>query len=472
MASRLCSVGRIVRQRSTQLRTRQFSAQAAVHQTNNHVNNQTINHVNHSAATSTTHTVNSIDNANVEGSFLGARTTFTTNCALNLPGDFPVIPTVRLMDPTGKIIAKDFECPFETEELLSIYKTMIYVHLMDGIFYDAQRQGRISFYMTNFGEEALQVGSISACKSDDVIFGQYREAGVFMHRGFPLQQFAHQCFSNAHDLGKGRQMPVHYGSKEHNIQTISSPLGTQLPQAAGAAYALKREGKGRIAICYFGEGAASEGDFHPALNMSATLDCPVIFFCRNNGYAISTPTHEQYRGDGIASRAAGYGMAVIRVDGNDLFAVHQATRDARAYALKNDKPVLIEAMSYRGGHHSTSDDSTRYRSSDEISHWSENYSPITRIRLYMESKGIWSSDQEAALRKQARVDVLNAMKQAEQSLKPPVDQMFEDVYDVIPPHLQKQKEELMAHLEKYGDKYGLEGFQSNETYENPSHKSL
>ena len=178
------------------------------------------------------------------------------------------------------------------------------------------------------GEEAVVVGSAAGLKPQDVIFAQYREVGALLWRGFTVQQCADQCFSNEADLGKGRQMPVHYGTKELNFQTVSSPLTTQLPQAAGAAYALKQnENNDAIAMCYFGEGAASEGDFHAALNFAATTEVPVIYFCRNNGYAISTPTKDQYRGDGIISRAAGYGMMAIRVDGNDVFAVKKAVEE-------------------------------------------------------------------------------------------------------------------------------------------------
>ena len=139
----------------------------------------------------------------------------------------------------------------------------------------------------------------------------------------------------------------------------------------------------RIAVCYFGEGAASEGDFHAALNFSATRACPVLFFCRNNGFAISTPTKDQYRGDGIASRSIGYGMPYMRVDGNDFLAVHEATRVAREYILKENRPVLLEAMSYRQGHHSTSDDSTRYREVADIKHWKETCDPIDRTKRYL-----------------------------------------------------------------------------------------
>lgn len=226
-------------------------------------------------------------------------------------------------------------------------------------------------------------------------------------------------------------MPMHYGALNINLQTISSPLCTQLPQASGAAYALKMSKSGNVVMCYFGEGAASEGDFHAALNFAATLECPVIFFCRNNGFAISTPSTEQYRGDGIVSRAEGYGIHSIRVDGNDVLAVNEVTALAREYAVKNNKPVLIEAMCYRGGHHSTSDDSTRYRKSTEIQYWIESENPVTRCRLFLESQGVWNAEKEAAARDAAKKEVLDAFNKAEAVKKPSVDELFTDVYDKV-----------------------------------------
>jgi 2-oxoisovalerate dehydrogenase E1 component alpha subunit len=338
---------------------------------------------------------------------------------------------------------------------------MTELSVMDQLFYDAQRQGRMSFYMTNIGEEAEQVGSSAATEISDVMFGQYREAGAFLWRGFTMDQVADQLFSNQFGHGKGRQMPVHYGSKELNIQTISSPLATQIPQATGAAYALKLNGAQNCVICYFGDGAASEGDFHAALNFAATLECPVLFFCRNNGIAISTQVKEQYRGDGIASRAAGYGMDAIRVDGNDLFAVYEATKAAREKCVSESRPILIEAMSYRGGHHSTSDDSTRYRSIDEISHWREHNNPITRVRLYMEAKGIWNNDKETDLRVQCRKKVLQAISRAEAIPKPSVEELFNDVLDEHSYQLKQQREELKDHLKLYPDKYQTELYESS-----------
>ena len=182
-----------------------------------------------------------------------------------------------------------------TNTLLRAHRQMIRLRKMDTILHNAQRQGRISFYMTHHGEEAIHMGSGSALKPQDVILAQYREAGLLMWRGFTLEQFCNQCFSNDLDLGKGRQMPVHYGSRALNYQTISSPLGTQITQAVGVAYKLKLEAlanpekEAAISIVYFGDGAASTVDFHSGCNFAATLKTPMIFFCRNNGYAISTP---------------------------------------------------------------------------------------------------------------------------------------------------------------------------------------
>lgn len=372
-----------------------------------------------------------------------------------------VRPMYRLMDEQGRVIP-EYEPSLGQDTLVRMYQTMNLLNAIDVMFYDAQRQGRLSFYMTNFGEEAAQVGSSAATVLEDVMYGQYRETGALLWRGLTLKELADQCFSNRTGHGKGRQMPVHYGCARLNIHTISSPLATQIPQASGAAFALKSAGKKNVVICYFGDGAASEGDFHAALNFAATLDCPVLFFCRNNGIAISTPSSEQYRGDGIVSRAAGYGMHSVRVDGNDLFAVYETTKAAREFAIANSKPVLVEAMSYRGGHHSTSDDSTRYRPLSEISQWKEENNPITRFRLYLEREGLWDGEKEAQLKLQCRKDVLKAMTAAEQELKPPVTDLFTDVYDEIPAYLREQENSLKQHLQKYPDKYQLQIYEDSD----------
>lgn len=255
------------------------------------------------------------------------------------------------------------------------------------------------------------------------------------------------------DMGKGRQMPVHYGSRALNFHTVSSPLGTQLPQAVGAAYRLKLSGQQGVAVCYFGDGCASTPDFHSALNFAATLHTPIIFLCRNNGYAISTPVTDQYAGDGIIGRAPGYGMAAIRVDGNDIFAVHAATREAKRYALENQAPVLLEAMTYRQGHHSTSDDSSRYRPATEVQDYSENHDPLVRLSNFLKRHNWMTPQNEATIKGEERIAVLKAMEQAERRPLPPLKSLFEDVYHEIPPHLLEQQAQLQAHLDKFPKKY-------------------
>lgn len=248
--------------------------------------------------------------------------------------------------------------------------------------------------------------------------------------------------------------------------TISSPLATQLPQASGAAYALKIQRMQdpsippRVVAAYFGEGAASEGDFHAALNIAATRACPVIFICRNNGYAISTPTLEQYRGDGIASRGLGYGIETIRVDGNDFWAVREATKKARELALQDGgKPVLIEAMTYRVSHHSTSDDSFAYRARVEVEDWKRRDNPIARLRKWMENKGMWDENKEKEARDAIRREVLKAFSDAEREKKPPIRGMFEDVYETLTPDLEAQMKELREHLDEFPDEYDLSDFE-------------
>ena len=371
------------------------------------------------------------------------------------------IKTIRICDTEGNAI-KNAKLPEELTEIATlkgIYEKIILLAGMDKLLYEAQRQGRISFYMTSSGEEATHFGSAQALHPKDPIYAQYRETGVLLSRGFPLQQMLHQLCGNCKDLGKGRQMPVHYGSSALNIQTISSPLGTQLPQAVGFAYRLKLERKKNLPICYFGEGAASEGDFHAALNMAATLKTPLIFFCRNNGYAISTPDHEQYAGDGIAARGPGYGIPTFRVDGNDLWAVYAVTKEARRLALSNSTPVLIEAITHRIGHHNTSDDSSVYRKLDPQK--TEKNCPIARVRRFLQSRAALSDQENSEMIRKAREAALSALEEAEKLPKPAIEELFADVYDELTPELREQEKELKEHLQKYGDKYNLNEFQNN-----------
>ena len=335
---------------------------------------------------------------------------------------------------------------------LKIYDTMVFIRVLDDRMVASQRQGRISFYMTCKGEEASIIGSAAGLSDQDMIMAQYREQGALAFRGFSLENFMNQMFSNAKDLGKGRQMPIHYGSSELNYMTISSPLATQIPQATGYAYGQKLLGIDALTLCYFGEGAASEGDFHAGLNMAAVLNSPAIFYCRNNGYAISTSIEDQYAGDGIAPRGVAYGINTIRVDGNDCLAVLLATQTARKYALENNKPVLIEAMSYRLGPHSTSDDPSGYRSKEEEDLWAQ-VDGVLRYKNWLELQGWWDEEQETALYEKYRTEILAQLKVSEKEPTPKLIELVSDVYSDIPTHLQQQLSELRQHISQYPQAY-------------------
>lgn len=209
-----------------------------------------------------------------------------------------------------------------------------------------------------------------------------------------------------------------------------------------------------VAAAYFGEGAASEGDFHAALNIAATRRCPVIFICRNNGFAISTPTREQYQGDGIASRGVGYGIDALRVDGNDIFAVNEATKEARRRALEDGgRPILLEFMSYRLSHHSTSDDSFAYRTRSEVEGWKKQDNPITRLRKWLENKGLWDETQEKETRTSIRKAILKEVAIAEMEKKPPLVDVWADVYSELTEEMEEQREDLRRLMTKYPEEY-------------------
>ncbi|RZM83360.1 3-methyl-2-oxobutanoate dehydrogenase [Pseudoalteromonas rubra] len=375
------------------------------------------------------------------------------------------IPTLKILSEDGEILDGATAPELDKDTALRIYSTMRFIRLLDERMQAAQRQGRISFYMQCLGEEAAITASAAALKQEDMIMAQYREQAALHYRGFSLEQFMNQLFSNEKDLGKGRQMPVHYGSNELHYLTISSPLGTQIPQATGYAYGQKlkhidaQSGElsseiDNVTICYFGEGAASEGDFHAGLNMAAVHKAPVLFFARNNGYAISTPADEQFKGDGIASRGVGYGIKTIRVDGADTLAVYAATQKAREIAVTTGEPVLIESIAYRLGAHSTSDDPSGYRTKDEEAEFKSNC-PVARFKAWLLKQGWLNEEEDEAQKDKIREEILAALKVAEKVQKPALEELVSDVYDTPIPALQKQYEELKEHIKQHPDAYPI-----------------
>ncbi|EEF46052.1 2-oxoisovalerate dehydrogenase, putative [Ricinus communis] len=363
------------------------------------------------------------------------------------------IPCYRVLDDNGQLIEDGDNVGVSRHIARKMYCDMVTLQTMDTIFYEAQRQGRISFYVTAIGEEAINIASAAALTIDDLVVPQYREPGVLLWRGFSLQEFANQCFSNKGDNCKGRQMPAHYGSKKHNYFTVASTIASQLPHAVGAAYSLKMDGRDACVVAYFGDGGSSEGDFHAALNFAAVMEAPVIFICRNNGWAISTPVSDQFRSDGIVVRGQAYGVRSIRVDGNDALAMYSAVYAAREMAINEHRPILIEALTYRVGHHSTSDDSTKYRSVDEVEQWRLARDPVMRFLKWIESNGWWSNEAESELRSSIRKQLLNVIQVAERVEKPPVADMFSDIYDVPPPHLCDQEKWLREAIKRHPQDY-------------------
>ncbi|VFR00965.1 unnamed protein product [Cuscuta campestris] len=358
----------------------------------------------------------------------------------------------RVLNDDGLPLTNNF-LKMNKEVAVKIYTNMVALQTMDTIFYEVQRQGRISFYLTTIGEEAMNIASAAALRMDDFIFPQYREPGVLLWRGFTLQEFANQCFGNKDDYGKGRQMPIHYGSNKLNYFTVSSTVATQIPQAVGAAYSLKMDGRDACAVVYFGDGGSSTGDFHAALNFAGVLEVPVVFFCRNNGWAISTPVSDQFRSDGVAVRGKAYGVRSIRVDGNDALAIFSAVSAAREMAVKEHRPILIEALTYRAGHHSTSDDSTKYRPADEIELWKGARDPVTRYRKWIQREGWWDTDAESQLQATLRNQILHAVEEAEKAKKPAVSEVFTDVYDAPPANLREQEMSLRDTIARHPHDY-------------------
>jgi 2-oxoisovalerate dehydrogenase E1 component alpha subunit len=364
------------------------------------------------------------------------------------------IPTFQVIDLEGEVKAQEYVDGLDKAFALRMHRTMCEVHEFDSVFYDLQRQGKISFYMQNSGEEGIQAGCAAGLQHEDWVYPQYRELGVFFWRGFDFLDAANQLYSNVKDLNEGKQMPMHFGSRAAYIQTTSSPLSTQVPQASGLGYALRLKKLQNICVAFFGDGAASEGDVHAAMNFAATRESQTLFFVRNNQYAISTPLIDQFRSDGIAVRGVGYGIPAIRVDGNDVLAVLRATEAARALILQRPGPVLLEAMSYRGGHHSTSDDSSRYRPKEELSYWQKTNHPIVRFEKFLTKQG-WLDFDLNDFKRTIREQVLKAKATAEKEKFPGWKSMFTGVYDTLPWHLEAQQAELAEHLKKYPDAYDL-----------------
>ncbi len=355
------------------------------------------------------------------------------------------IEPLQVLAEDGSVVDPKFAATVPDADLVALYEAMLAQRVYDDRMVKMQRQGRLGFYLACTGEEACAYGTAYALEADDWIFPAYREPGVALWRGMPLQSWVDNMIGNADDPVGGRQMPVHWSGRQWNLVSISSPVGTQIPQCAGSAYAMKLRGAPSLALCFFGEGTSSEGDFHVGLNFAGVWRAPAIFFCRNNGYAISTPVECTTAVADIASRASGYGIRGVVVDGNDILGVIKAVREAAAYARAGNGPTLLEAKTYRLAAHSTSDDPRGYRAEEEEARWRKR-DPLLRLRILLEGRGLWSDDREAACTTKASEQVIAALEIAEGKPAPAVDSLFDDVFETLTPQLIEQRRELRAHI--------------------------
>jgi 2-oxoisovalerate dehydrogenase E1 component alpha subunit len=354
------------------------------------------------------------------------------------------VELVRVLDDSGEAVGP-WHPHLDVADLQVGLRHMLLTRLYDDRMQRMQRAGKISFYIRSLGEEAVSVAQAMALRPGDMLFPAYRNQGLQIARGIQLLDLMCQLLSNTKDMCKGRQLPVMYHSKAGNIFSISGNLATQFPQAVGWAMAAAIKGEDHVAASWIGEGSSAEADFHHALLFASVYQAPVILNVVNNQWAIST--FQGYAGGeqrSFAARGPGYGMAGIRVDGNDFLAVHAVTQWAAQRARTGSGPTLIELVTYRAAAHSTSDDPARYRAKDDQEHWPLG-DPILRLKQHLIKLGEWSEERHQALSAELEALVNSSWKEATSygtmSEGPRLDSdlMFEDVFKEMPEHLKKQQ---------------------------------
>lgn len=351
-----------------------------------------------------------------------------------------------ILDPDGKVVPGATLPELIPDELIILYKAMVLNRKIDERMTRLQRQGRIGFFVGSTGEEAAIVGSAFALEKCDWIVPCYREIGAALLRGYSLHDFMCQLFGNEADTVKGRQMPCHWGSSQLRVTSVSSTVGSQIPQATGIAQAIKISGKREAVLTYFGDGATSAGDFHVALNFAGVYKVPVVFLCRNNQWAISVPLEKQTASESIAVKAMAYGIEGCRVDGNDILAVYAATKSALRRARDGEGPTLIEALTYRQGAHTTSDDPRAYREDSEVEEWKRK-DPIERFHRFLVNQGHLSEEEGTKIEKEIGAQIQATLKQVEALGPPEIESIVEDVFQEVPWHLKEQLDELKESAE-------------------------
>ncbi|MEL7473894.1 MAG: pyruvate dehydrogenase (acetyl-transferring) E1 component subunit alpha [Planctomycetota bacterium] len=343
------------------------------------------------------------------------------------------IEYLQILDEHGNLDKKEAKDTLSDENVVFLYEQMCIGRHYDEVAFKLQRSGRMGTYPQNKGQEAAALGTgFAAIKGQDFLVPCYREnAALFLH-GLPMEYIL------LHWMGdeRGNQIP-----DDVLCTPISIPIGTQMLHATGIAWAYKLRKEPRCAITYFGDGATSEGDFHEAMNFASTLQVPCVFLCQNNQWAISVPRDVQMNSRTVAQKALAYDMPTMQVDGNDLFAVYKATKQALDRAREGGGPTFIEAVTYRLGDHTTADDARRYRDQDEVDSWIEK-DPIIRTRKYLESKDLWSEDRQRAIEDKAQAMVKEIVSRAEGIEKPSTDDFFDHMFAELPEELRRQRDTM------------------------------
>jgi TPP-dependent pyruvate/acetoin dehydrogenase alpha subunit len=351
----------------------------------------------------------------------------------------------QVMDRNGELVGDLPDPELGRDEVVRLYETMVMVRQIDERGWQLQRSGRLHFWIPGRGQEAAHTGSALALDADDWIFLADREVGAMLLRGATLESLFAQFFGRADEPLRGRRLPLLLGDRRLNVVPCMTQVGAYLPHAAGAAWAAKLQRKPMRSLVYFGDGATSRGEFHSALNFAGIHRPPVIFFCQNNGWAVSTPNDRQTASASFAEKGDAYGVRNLRVDGNDPLAVYAVTREALRLAPEVGA-TLIEAVTYRLGFHTSSDNPDLYRQPEEVTAW-EAWDPLLRTRRYMEHRQWWSEADETALIERCQSGIQSAIETAEAMTGPAPEDLFEDIHAEPTWRLEEQRRQLLADLD-------------------------
>lgn len=348
----------------------------------------------------------------------------------------------QILAPDGRLVAGAAAPKLEPAFLRELHRSMLRVRVLDEKMLHLQRQGRIGFYAESHGQEAAVIGGVAALEARDYVVPAHREIGAALYRGLTVGKVVAQLFGNADDIGRGRQMPIHQSApRALNFIPPSSCVATQLPHAAGIAWAAKMRKDPIAVLAYLGEGATSAEDFHSGVNFAAVYKVPCVFLCENNQWAISTPASRQTASKTFAIKALAYGMPGVRVDGNDVLAVYAAVSEAVARAREGGGPTLIEAVTYRVHAHSTSDDPHRYRSEADEAAWTDK-DPLRRFGTWLAATGVLDTAGAAAQRAEIEAEIAAAVGAQENVGPPPLRSLIENVFARPPATLEEQLAEL------------------------------